>query len=122
MTESYRLIQNGKPIAWAEGPKADTEIMRYAYVHAQDGRVTIQKKVNGRWKDLSKIAMTGAQQMTLINIDQLNALRQACDDILGYLSDNSCSDPECCGGPYYDHDDFERGQDTLRTLNLQFVR
>jgi hypothetical protein len=51
MTESYRLIQDGQPVAWAEGPKADTEIMRYAYVYAQDGPLTIQKKVNGRWKD-----------------------------------------------------------------------
>ena len=51
MTESYRLIQDGQPVAWVEGPKADTEIMRYAYVYAQDGPVTIQKKVNGRWKD-----------------------------------------------------------------------
>jgi hypothetical protein len=61
------------------------------------------------------------RQPQSINIDQLNALRQACDDMLGYLSDNSCSDPECCGGPYYVKDDFERGQDTLRTLGLQFV-
>jgi hypothetical protein len=50
MTESYRLIQDGQPVAWAEGPKADVEIVHYAFVYAQDGPVTIQKKVNGRWK------------------------------------------------------------------------
>jgi len=50
MTESYRLIQDGQPIAWAEGPKGDVEIIHYALVYAQDGPVTIERKVNGRWK------------------------------------------------------------------------
>jgi hypothetical protein len=50
MTESYRLIQDGQPVAWAEGSKASAAIMHYAFVYAQDGPVTIQKKVNGRWK------------------------------------------------------------------------
>jgi hypothetical protein len=51
MTESYRLIQDGQPVAWAEGQNADTEIMRYAYAYAQDGPVIIQKKVKGHWKE-----------------------------------------------------------------------
>ena len=57
MTESYRLTQDGQPIAWAEGPKADAEIYHYAAVYVQDGPVTIQKKVNGRWKEWGKMAM-----------------------------------------------------------------
>jgi hypothetical protein len=56
-----------------------------------------------------------------INIDQLYALYNACIDMLGYLGDNSCSDPECCGGPLYEKKDFEHGQDTLRTFGLRFV-
>jgi hypothetical protein len=60
-------------------------------------------------------------QLRNININQLNALHQACSDMLGYLSDNSCSDPDCCGGPYYEKEDFEHGQDTLRTFGLRFV-
>jgi hypothetical protein len=51
MTESYRLIQDGQPVAWGEGPNADAEIYHYAAVYVQDGPVTIQKKVNGRWKE-----------------------------------------------------------------------
>lgn len=50
MTESYRLIQDGQPVAWAEGDSAAKEIAHYAAVYRQDGPVIIQKKVNGRWK------------------------------------------------------------------------
>ena len=50
MSDSFRLIQDGQPVAWAEGKDADTIIMQYGFVYAQDGPVTIQKKVNGRWK------------------------------------------------------------------------
>jgi hypothetical protein len=46
--ESYRLIQDGQPVAWVQGRSAD--ITHYAAVYAQDGPVIIQKKVNGRWK------------------------------------------------------------------------
>ena len=59
MTENYRLIQDGQPVAWGEGPNADAEIYHYAAVYVQDGPVTIQKKVNGRWKEWSKMAMKG---------------------------------------------------------------
>jgi hypothetical protein len=50
MTESYRLIQDGQPVAWVEGRSAVADITHYAAVYAQDGPVIIQKKVNGRWK------------------------------------------------------------------------
>ena len=50
VTESYRLIQDGMPVAWADGHSAVAEITHYAAVYAQDGPVIIQKKVNGRWK------------------------------------------------------------------------
>lgn len=51
MSESYRLIQDGQPVAWVEGRSAVADITHYAAVYAQDGPVIIQKKVNGRWKD-----------------------------------------------------------------------
>jgi hypothetical protein len=52
--------------------------------------------------------------MRELNIDELNRLRFALDDIIGYLSDNSCSDPECCGGPFYERAEFTGG---VRELN-----
>lgn len=51
MTDEFRLLQNGQPVAWVEGRSAVAEITHYAAVYAQDGPVTIQKKVNGRWKE-----------------------------------------------------------------------
>jgi hypothetical protein len=51
MADSFRLIQDGQPVAWVEGSNAVAEILHYAAVYGQDGPVTIQKKVNGRWKD-----------------------------------------------------------------------
>ena len=51
MTESYRLLQDGQPVAWVEGRSAVADITHYAAVYAQDGPVIIQKKVNGRWKE-----------------------------------------------------------------------
>lgn len=56
MTERYRLIQNGTPVAWTEGETARAEIDHYALVYGQDGPVTIQILVKNsfgnRWKDV----------------------------------------------------------------------
>jgi hypothetical protein len=38
--------------------------------------------------------------------DDLNNIKQCIDTCFGYLTDNSCGDPECCGGPYYEYEDF----------------
>jgi hypothetical protein len=54
--------------------------------------------------------------MTDEEICELNILRQAIDDVLGYLSDNSCGDPDCCGGPYYTHDEFEAGMQVINSF------
>ncbi len=58
--------------------------------------------------------------MREINISDLNNLQHALSDIIGYLSDNSCGDPECCGGPYYEKSDFERGEATLASFGLKW--
>jgi hypothetical protein len=47
MTESYRLIQDGMPVAWTTNKQA---ILHYALVYGQDGPVEIQERVKGRWK------------------------------------------------------------------------
>jgi hypothetical protein len=60
-TESYRLIQDGQPVAWAEGSKADVEIAHYAAVYGQDGPVKIQQNVKGRWKNVPPPEGDGGQ-------------------------------------------------------------
>ena len=52
MTESYRLIQGGQPVAWAEGPVEDArrEIVHYAAVYLQDGPVRIERRVGKKWE------------------------------------------------------------------------
>ena len=44
-----------------------------------------------------------------IDINDLNRINHALADVIGYLSDNSCGDPECCGGPYYEEGHFDDG-------------
>lgn len=56
-----------------------------------------------------------------IGINDLNAIDQAISDILGYLSDTSCSDPECCGGPFYEYEDYAEGVKTLAAYGLEFA-
>lgn len=46
----YRLIQDGQPAAWAEGPGALFEIHHYAFVYGQDSPVQIEQHSGGRWK------------------------------------------------------------------------
>ena len=53
-----------------------------------------------------------------LNISELNQLRYALDDVIGFLADNSCGDPDCCGGPFYERSQFEDGVRTLETMGL----
>jgi len=43
---SYRIVQDGWPVAWATSMK---EIQHYAVVYGQDGPVTIQQLKGRRW-------------------------------------------------------------------------
>lgn len=70
---------------------------------------------------LAAINALPAVTVTDIDVAQLNAIQQAASDMLGFLSDNSCGDPECCGGPYYEKADFERGDELLRSLGLRYT-
>jgi hypothetical protein len=49
MTDEYRLIQEGMPVAWANSLR---EIHHYAAVYSQDGPIKLQQRVKGRWKVL----------------------------------------------------------------------
>lgn len=59
MDEEFQIKQGGMVVAGASGPRARQEAMRYAWTYAQDGDVTIQQKVNGRWRNFAKITPTG---------------------------------------------------------------
>ncbi len=52
MTESYRLIQGGQPVASVHGPEEDCrrEIVHYAMVYIEDGPVRIERKVGKKWE------------------------------------------------------------------------
>lgn len=52
--------------------------------------------------------------------DEINTLRNALDDFTGYVSDNSCGDPDCCGGPYYEREDFERAESVLAGYGIKW--
>ena len=54
MSERFRLIQDGIPVAWSEGPNAFADIKHYALVYSQDGPVRVEQRVGGRWKILPR--------------------------------------------------------------------
>lgn len=56
--------------------------------------------------------------MRHLTISEINALKWAVDDVLGYLSDNSCSDPDCCGGPFYEIEQFRDGVKVMEGFGL----
>ena len=58
--------------------------------------------------------------MTTLTFAQLSDLEDAIGNITGYLSDNSCGDPDCCGGPFYDKDQYDEGLKMLESFGLRF--
>jgi hypothetical protein len=48
----FRLIQDGQPVASAQGPSAFAEISHYAHVYGQDGPVRVEYHDGKRWKPL----------------------------------------------------------------------
>lgn len=58
--------------------------------------------------------------MKTVNIDDLNILYYALSDVIGFITDNSCGDPDCCGGPFYDDEQYEDGLKVLANFGLKF--
>ena len=57
MHAEYRLIQDGQPVAWTDGPivSAYREIKHYAAVYSQDGPVHIEQKIAkapDKWQEI----------------------------------------------------------------------
>lgn len=57
--------------------------------------------------------------MQKLNIYELQALQYSIDYVVGYLTDNSCSDPDCCGGPCYEHDDYIKDIEKLKEFGIE---
>lgn len=58
--------------------------------------------------------------MRKINVYQLGDIVHRLNQLHGYLTDNSCSDPDCCGGPFYDEQDYTDGIAMLKELGLEY--
>lgn len=56
-----------------------------------------------------------------LTVDQLSALQYALGDVVGYLTDNSCGDPDCCGGPYYEEAAFNEGIALMAQYGLSYM-
>lgn len=59
--------------------------------------------------------------MITLNLDAVREVNYAIDDLYGYLTDNSCGDPDCCGGPYYTEEDFKRASAILLKHGIEFA-
>jgi len=47
---AYRIMQNGVPVARAEGQHSLREIMLATRAYAQDGPLSIQKRIKRHWR------------------------------------------------------------------------
>lgn len=53
-----------------------------------------------------------------VSLRKLRELEWAISNLVGYICDNSCGDPECCGGPFYTEEDFREAEQILRDVGL----
>jgi hypothetical protein len=51
MKDEFRLLQDGMVVASATSP---ADIVHYALMYGQDGPVSIQARVNGRWREVEE--------------------------------------------------------------------
>lgn len=58
--------------------------------------------------------------MTTLNLDQITELLYAMQEVHGYLTDNSCSDPDCCGGPFYTEAAFDAAAAIMLKYGLSY--
>lgn len=56
----------------------------------------------------------------LLSLGELQDLEAGLADVIGYLTDNSCCDPDCCGGPYYSGKDFDEGVAILKKYGIKY--
>lgn len=56
-----------------------------------------------------------------LKLTDLPEIVEAVSSVYGYKTDNSCSDPDCCGGPLYTEDEYDRGINLLRGFGIEVV-
>lgn len=56
----------------------------------------------------------------ILTWDEIHTLADALDDLTGYVSDNSCTDPDCCDGPYFTREDFDAAERVLARYGLKW--
>lgn len=59
--------------------------------------------------------------MTTLTLSELQALEWAIRYVTGYETDNSCGDPECCGGPYYAYDDYLESLEVMKKFGITYA-
>lgn len=59
--------------------------------------------------------------MITLSLEAAQDVREAIDYIVGHTTDNSCGDPDCCGGPYYDDDTAAEYEAELAALGIQII-
>lgn len=59
----YQIKADGMVVAGSSGTdaRARAEAFRYAVQYQEEGEVTIQQKVNGRWRNIEKLPFTGTR-------------------------------------------------------------
>lgn len=61
MTEEYQIKVDSMVVAGASGPGANVHAYRYAMQYQEEGEVTVQQKINGRWRNVEKFPFTGGK-------------------------------------------------------------
>ena len=59
--------------------------------------------------------------MISVDLNQLQMIQHAISDIVEYETDNSCGDPECCGGPWGSKEASDEGIDLLRKYGIVYT-
>lgn len=58
--------------------------------------------------------------MIALNLEQLTELLYAMQDVHGYMTDNSCGDPDCCGGPFYTEAGYDAAAEIMHKYGLSY--
>lgn len=59
--------------------------------------------------------------MITLTLSELQELNWAIDYVVGYLTDTSCGDPDCCGGPYYNHEDYLGSLEIMKKFGIAYA-
>lgn len=55
-----------------------------------------------------------------INLAMATELYNVLDNIIVYETDNSCGDPECCGGPWVTREQYKAAVELLQEFGITY--